>query len=223
VAERTGTPPSRVEALTLGSHGDTMVPVPRLTTVDGRALTEVLPAADVDALVERTRDGGAEIVRLLERGSAWWAPSAAVSEMARAILRDEGRVLPVSRLVPGSVRDRRARYVGVPARLGRAGVTEIVDIGLAPDEVAGLQAAARRSSAASPRSTSCWARMPLGRRRGSLPRPRRAVRPARPRRTCATCAGVAHPRRGRQRLAREGRLALLDDVVDAAMRRVVAR
>ncbi len=223
VAERTGTPPSRVEALTLGSHGDTMVPVPRLTTVDGRALPEVLPAAEVDALVERTRDGGAEIVRLLERGSAWWAPSAAVAEMARAILRDEGRVLPVSAWCEGPFGIAGA-YVGVPARLGRAGVTEIVDVGLAPDEVAGLQAAAAEvvgrvaaldellgEDAAGP-SAPAAAPAPLRRAAGPAEEGARDLRLESRIRAAA-----------RQRLAREGRLALLDDVVDAAMRRVVAR
>ena len=174
VASRTGTPPSRVEALTLGSHGDTMVPVPRLTTVDGRPLPEVLPAADVEALVERTRDGGAEIVRLLERGSAWWAPSAAVVEMVRAIVRNEGRVLPVSAWCQGPFGIDGA-YVGVPARLGRAGVTEIVDVG--PGARRGRRPAGRRRRGAGPcRRARRPARLPgrpaAARRRPRPPPPR---------------------------------------------------
>jgi malate dehydrogenase len=146
IAWRTKVPPSRVEALTLGSHGDTMVPVPRLSRVSGRPLPEVLPAAEIDALVERTRDGGAEIVRLLKRGSAWWAPSAAITEMVRAIVEDERAVMPVSAYCRGEF-GIDGVYVGVPARLGRGGVHEIVDLGLTPEEVAGLKAAAAEVSA----------------------------------------------------------------------------
>ncbi len=141
IAWKTGVPPSRVEALTLGSHGETMVPVPGLSRVDGRPLGEALSQAEVEALVERTRDGGAEIVKLLKRGSAWWAPSAAICEMVQSIVRDEGRVLPLSAYCRGEF-GIDGVYVGVPARLGRRGVTEIVDPGLGPDVVAGLQAAA---------------------------------------------------------------------------------
>ena len=225
VAERTGTPPSAVEALTLGSHGDTMVPVPRLTTVAGRPLPEVLPAADVEALVERTREGGAEIVRLLERGSAWWAPSAAVVEMVRAIVRNEGRVLPVSAWCQGPFGIDGA-YVGVPARLGRAGVTEIVDPGLAPDEVAGLRAAAAEVQGRVAELDALLAPT------GGTPEPAPATAPAAP----ARPAPLPRPpaardlrlesrvrATARRRLASEGRLALLDDVVDAAMQRLTAR
>lgn len=146
IAWHTKTPPTRVEALTLGSHGDTMVPVPRLSTVNGRPLAEVMPAVDIDALVERTRDGGAEIVRLLKRGSAWWAPSAAITDMVRAIVRDERRVMPVSAYCRGEFGIDGGVYVGVPARLGRGGVLEIVDVGLSAAEIDGLRAAAAEVS-----------------------------------------------------------------------------
>jgi malate dehydrogenase len=145
IAWHTKTPPSKVEALTLGSHGDTMVPVPRLSRVNGRPLPEVLAPAEIDSLVERTRDGGAEIVRLLKRGSAWWAPSAAITEMVRAIVNDERRVLPLSAFCRGEF-GIDGVYVGVPARLGRGGVLEIVDLGLTADEIAGLRAAAAEVS-----------------------------------------------------------------------------
>ena len=110
-------PASQVEALTLGSHGETMVPVPRLSTVNGQRLTELLSEAEIEQLVERTREGGAEIVRLLERGSAWWAPSAAIVDLVRSIVRDERRVLPVCAMCRGQFGIRNT-YVGVPARLG---------------------------------------------------------------------------------------------------------
>jgi len=141
IAERAGAPASRVEALTLGSHGETMVPVPRLARVGGRPLAEVLPVGTVDEVVQRARDGGAEVVRLLRRGSAYWAPSAAILLMVRAILRDEGAVLPVAAWCAGELGIDGA-YVGVPARIGRAGVLEIVDIGLDEAERAALHAAA---------------------------------------------------------------------------------
>ena len=145
IAWHTKTPPSRVEALTLGSHGETMVPVPRLSNVRGRPLREVLPPGEIDALVERTRDGGAEIVRLLRRGSAWWAPSAAIAEMASAIVNDSRQVMPVSAYCRGEF-GIDGVYVGVPARLGKGGVLEIVDLGLTSDEVSGLRAAAAEVS-----------------------------------------------------------------------------
>ena len=141
IAWHTGTPPSRVDALTLGSHGETMVPIPRLSRVNGRPLADLLSPSEIDALVERTRDGGAEIIRLLKRGSAWWAPSAAICEMVQAIVRDERRVLPLSACCRGEF-GIEGVYVGVPARLGRPGVVEIVDLGLSSEEIAVLRRAA---------------------------------------------------------------------------------
>src|ERR1700746_3459116 len=101
VAEKLGVPVGSVRTLTLGSHGDTMVPVPSACTVDGQPLTDLLPAADIDVLVQRTRDGGAEVVRLLKTGSAYYAPSAAAARMARAVAEDAGAVLPVCTWVDG--------------------------------------------------------------------------------------------------------------------------
>ena len=130
-----------MQALTLGSHGDTMVPLSRTATIGGRPAAEVLGEAALDEVVQRTRDGGAEVVRLLQRGSAYWAPSAAVLLMVRAILRDEQVVLPIAARLSGQF-GIDGVYVGVPARLGRRGVSEIVTAGLDEAEVAALRAAA---------------------------------------------------------------------------------
>ncbi len=141
LAERAGASASAVDALTLGSHGDTMVPISRTATIGGRSAAEVLGEAALGEVVQRTRDGGAEVVRLLQRGSAYWAPSAAVMLMVRAILRDEGVVLPIAARLSGQF-GIEGVYVGVPARLGRGGVSEIVTAGLDEAEVAALRAAA---------------------------------------------------------------------------------
>ncbi|MFN2495598.1 MAG: malate dehydrogenase, partial [Pseudonocardiaceae bacterium] len=101
VAEELGAPVSSVRTLTLGSHGDTMVPVPSACTVDGKPLTEVLPAEKIEALVTRTRNGGAEVVALLKTGSAYYAPSAGAARMVRAVHEDSGAVLPVCAWVDG--------------------------------------------------------------------------------------------------------------------------
>ena len=121
LAERAGAPASTVQALTLGSHGDTMVPLSRTATIGGRPAAEVLGAAVLEEVVQRTRDGGAEVVRLLQRGSAYWAPSAAVMLMVRAILRDEQVVLPIAARLSGQF-GIDGVYVGVPgaARAARA-------------------------------------------------------------------------------------------------------
>src|SRR4051812_2137303 len=141
LAERAGTPASTVQALTLGSHGDTMVPLSRTATVAGRPAGEALGDAALGEVVQRTRDGGAEVVRLLQRGSAYWAPSAAVMLMVRAILRDEQVVLPIAARLSGEF-GIDGVYVGVPARLGRRGVSEIVTGGVDEAEVVALRAAA---------------------------------------------------------------------------------
>src|ERR1700679_860676 len=101
VAERLGVPVGSVRTLTLGSHGDTMVPVPSACTGDGKQLTDLLPAADINELVDRTRNGGAEIVALLKTGSAYYAPSAAAARMARAVAEDSNAVMPVCTWVDG--------------------------------------------------------------------------------------------------------------------------
>jgi malate dehydrogenase len=141
VAEELGTSPSGVEAITLGSHGDTMVPVPSLVKVDGRPLAELVDADTVERLVQRTRDGGAEVVALLKTGSAYYAPSSAAARMVEAVLGDSGEVMPVCAWVEGQYGIADV-YLGVPARLGRAGVREIVELPLSDAELANLRDAA---------------------------------------------------------------------------------
>jgi malate dehydrogenase len=141
LAEELGTSPSRVEAMTLGSHGDTMVPVPSMVKVDGKPLTEVADAATIERLVQRTRDGGAEVVALLKSGSAYYAPSSAAAAMVEAVLGDTGEVMPVCAWVTGQY-GIDGVYLGVPARLGRAGVTEVVELPLTDGELADLREAA---------------------------------------------------------------------------------
>lgn len=141
LAERCGVPARDVEAMTLGSHGDTMVPLPGRATVGGRPATELLGADDLAALFQRTRDGGAEIVALLRRGSAYYAPSAATAAMVRAILQDRREVHPACAYLTGEYGLRDA-FVGVPAVLSRRGVEEVRELPLAADERAALHSAA---------------------------------------------------------------------------------
>jgi malate dehydrogenase len=141
VAERLGAPVSSVRTLTLGSHGDTMVPVPSACTVDGRPLADLLSAADIDSLVERTRGGGGEIVALLKSGSAYYAPSAAAARMARAVAEDSGAVLPVCAWVDGQY-GISGVYLGVEAEIGRTGVRRVVQRDLTDSELAALRQAA---------------------------------------------------------------------------------
>jgi malate dehydrogenase len=141
LAERAGVDPSAVDAITLGSHGETMVPVPSLATVGGRPLAEVLDEPAVAEVVARTRDAGAEIVSLLKTGSAYFAPAAAAEAMVRAVLTGSGEVLPVSAWVSGPYGIDDV-YVGVPARLDAGGVAEVVELPLAPGELEALRAAA---------------------------------------------------------------------------------
>jgi malate dehydrogenase len=141
LAEELDTSPSRVEAMTLGSHGDTMVPVPSLVKVDGKPLAEVADAATIERLVQRTRDGGAEVVALLKSGSAYYAPSSAATAMVVAVLGDTGEVMPVCAWVTGEY-GIDGVYLGVPARLGRGGVTEVVELPLTDAELADLRQAA---------------------------------------------------------------------------------
>jgi malate dehydrogenase len=145
VADKLGLPVGAVKTLTLGSHGDTMVPVPSActVTVDGvtRPLAEVLAPADVDAIVERVRGGGAEVVALLKTGSAYYAPSAAAAAMVKAIATDSGAVMPVCAWLTGQYGISDV-YLGVEARLGRGGVGEIVERPLGTVELAQLRAAA---------------------------------------------------------------------------------
>lgn len=141
IAEELEVSPLAVEAITLGSHGDQMVPLPRHATVDGKPLAQLVEADVLERLYARTRDAGAEIVAHLKKGSAYFAPSSAVARMANAILGDTKEVLPVCAWVTGQygISDT---YVGVPARLGRKGVEEIVELDLSADELDQLQRAA---------------------------------------------------------------------------------
>jgi len=141
VAEAAGVPVARVRTLTLGSHGETMVPVPSACTIDGRPLTELLTEEQVAAAVERTRIGGAEIVALLKTGSAYYAPSAAAARMARAVAEDSGAVMPVCAWLTGEYAISGV-YLGVEAELGATGVRRVVERDLTEAERAELAAAA---------------------------------------------------------------------------------
>ena len=130
-----------VTAFVLGGHGDTMVPLPRYSTVAGIPITELMDANTVERLVQRTRDGGAEIVKYLKTGSAYYAPSAAVTEMVEAILKDKKKILPCSVFLQGEygIRDL---FVGVPVKLGARGAEEIVQVKMTSEEQAALQKSA---------------------------------------------------------------------------------
>jgi len=141
VAETLGVPVRSVKTLTLGSHGDTMVPVPSQCTVDGKPLAEVLPAEKIEELVVRTRNGGAEVVGLLKTGSAYYAPSAAAARMARAVALDSGEVWPVCAWVDGEY-GISGVYLGVLAELGAGGVKRVVETPLTDAELASLKEAA---------------------------------------------------------------------------------
>ncbi len=141
VAEALAVPIGSVRTLTLGSHGDTMVPVPSQCTVSGKPLTELLPADKIEELVARTRNGGAEVVALLKTGSAYYAPSAAAARMARAVAADSGAVLPVCAWVDGEY-GIAGGYLGVEAEIGAAGVRRVVETKLTEPELAALHEAA---------------------------------------------------------------------------------
>src|SRR5881296_74181 len=130
-----------VTAFVLGGHGDTMVPLPRYSTVAGIPITELMDAATVERLVQRTRDGGAEIVKYLKTGSAYYAPSAAVTEMVEAILKDKKKILPCAAYLEGEY-GIKGLFVGVPVKLGAKGIEQIIEIKLTPDEKAGLEKSA---------------------------------------------------------------------------------
>jgi malate dehydrogenase len=130
-----------VTAFVLGGHGDTMVPLPRYSTVAGIPITDLLPKDRIEALVTRTANGGAEIVNLLKTGSAFYAPAASVVEMVEAILKDKKKILPCAAYLEGEY-GVRGLFVGVPVKLGRRGIEQIVQISLTPDENAALQRSA---------------------------------------------------------------------------------
>ena len=141
VAEKLNVAVSSVSTLTLGSHGETMVPVPSRCTVDGKALTEKLSQAEIDELVDRTRNGGAEVVALLKTGSAYYAPSAAAARMAKAVIEDSGATMPVCAWVDGEY-GISGVYLGVEAQIGREGIKKVVETKLTDSELAALQVAA---------------------------------------------------------------------------------
>jgi malate dehydrogenase len=130
-----------IEAMVLGGHGDTMVPLISHTTISGIPVTQLLDRAALERIVARTRDGGAEIVGHLKTGSAFYAPSAAVVQMVEAVARDKHRILPCAAWLEGEY-GIRGTYVGVPCKLGRAGLEQIVEIELTPEEHAALRRSA---------------------------------------------------------------------------------
>ncbi|MFI7021648.1 malate dehydrogenase [Micromonospora sp. NPDC049900] len=141
VAEALEVPVKAVKTLTLGSHGDTMVPVPSQSSVNGKPLREVMPAEQIEDLVVRTRNGGAEVVALLKTGSAYYAPSAAAARMAKAVAEDSGEVMPVCAWVDGEY-GISGVYLGVEAAIGAEGVKRVVETDLDADELASLKEAA---------------------------------------------------------------------------------
>src|ERR1700691_204087 len=141
IAEELKVSVENVTAFVLGGHGDTMVPLPRYSTVAGIPITELMDKATVDRLVQRTRDGGAEIVKYLKTGSAYYAPSAAVAEMVEAILKDKKKILPCAAYLDGEY-GIKGLYVGVPVKLGSKGIEQIIEIKLTKEEAAGLKKSA---------------------------------------------------------------------------------
>ncbi|MCX4389554.1 malate dehydrogenase [Micromonospora peucetia] len=141
VAEALSVPVKSVKTLTLGSHGDTMVPVPSQSTVDGKPLREAMPAEQIEELVVKTRNGGAEVVALLKTGSAYYAPSAAAARMAKAVAEDSGEVMPVCAWVDGEY-GISGVYLGVEAAIGAEGIKRVVETDLDADELASLKEAA---------------------------------------------------------------------------------
>jgi malate dehydrogenase len=130
-----------VTGVVMGGHGDTMVPLVRLSNVSGIPLTELMPQATIDAIVDRTRNGGAEIVKYLKTGSAYYAPSAAAVEMAESILRDKKKVLPCAAYLEGEY-GINGLFVGVPVKLGARGIEQIYEVKLTPEEKAMLKKSA---------------------------------------------------------------------------------
>jgi malate dehydrogenase len=141
IAEELNVSVENVTAFVLGGHGDTMVPLPRYSTVAGIPITELIPKDRLDAIVQRTRDGGAEIVKHLKTGSAYYAPSAAATEMVEAILKDKKKIVPCAVYLQGEY-GINGYYVGVPCKLGARGLEQIIEIKLTPEEDAALKKSA---------------------------------------------------------------------------------
>jgi hypothetical protein len=157
IAWEVGCAPYEVEAMVLGGHGDSMVPLPRLTAVNGTALDELLPPEKIAEIVARTRNGGAEIVSHLKTGSAFYAPSAAVADMVKAIARNEHRVIPCAVQLQGEY-GLGGLFLGVPCRLGATGVEEVVEIYLTEEETAALHASAQHVR----ETVAAWENLPKG-------------------------------------------------------------
>jgi len=141
IAEALQVSVENVTAFVLGGHGDTMVPLARYSTVAGIPITELLDATTLEKLIQRTRDGGAEIVKYLKTGSAYYAPSAAVTEMVEAILKDKKKILPCAAYLEGEY-GIKGLYVGVPVKLGAKGIEQIIEIKLTSQEKAELERSA---------------------------------------------------------------------------------
>jgi len=141
ISEKLNVNMKEVEAWTLGSHGETMVPAPSQCKVDGKPLTELLTNDEIEELVKRTSDGGAEIVALLKTGSAYFAPSSAAATMVKSVISDSNNVLPSCSWVSGEYGISDV-YLGVPTKLGKDGVTEIVELDLNTEELENLKSAA---------------------------------------------------------------------------------
>lgn len=141
IAEKLNVSPKDIRAMVLGGHGDAMVPLPRYSTVNGVPITELMSREDIDALVKRTANGGAEIVALLKAGSAYYAPGSSVTQMVESILKDERRLLPCACILEGEYGLSKT-CIGVPAILGRNGVEKVVELKLSADETALLKKSA---------------------------------------------------------------------------------
>ncbi len=141
IAEALGVSVDNTHAFVLGGHGDTMVPLPRYSTVAGIPITELLTKETIDAIVQRTRDGGVEVVNLLKSGSAYYAPASSIVRMVEAILLDTHAILPCAVYLQGEYGYRDV-FLGVPARLGASGLEKVLEIRLAPDEKASLDRSA---------------------------------------------------------------------------------
>ncbi len=141
IAEALGVSVENTHAFVLGGHGDTMVPLPRYSTVSGIPITELLPVDRIDAIVQRTRDGGIEVVNLLKSGSAYYAPASSIVQMVEAILLDRHMILPCAVYLNGEY-GYRDLFLGVPARLGAKGMEQVIEIRLTGEEKAALDRSA---------------------------------------------------------------------------------
>jgi len=142
ISEKTGISPGKIDCLVLGGHGDLMVPLSRLATVDGKPLPELLDAETIKVIEHRTRHGGAEIVNLLGNGSAYFAVGAAIYEVLEQLVKSSGKIVPVSAWIGGQY-GMRDLFLGVPCTLGKNGVEEIVELKLNAEELAALQQSAQ--------------------------------------------------------------------------------